>query len=273
MFGTPVHAAAYFIGGTWYYFSIDFQALIKKLTGKDLNDGTSVQTEQKIGAADTLCLNPQTFQLSPGKGPGSTALGSSTDITDADLTKGDRTKSTFTKTAVTDNLVPEYLRLSSICKNAPGASQWYQVYWQDRNCNKGADASAPVCYSQPTYAYLDPNTNKLTYLTGGEVVDNGTAQPGCIDPNTGSDLSCKYPSWTFIYLPTAFAAHAWLHNDTTLVNYADIYVSCQFSINNDPDAAFPGKPYSINNPPSGGWGSSLATYDCLSVTQDQYNQY
>jgi len=77
MLAGPAHAAAYFIGGKWYYFSLNFEALIAKVSGKDLKDVTFVGAEVKITSADTACSNPQTKAISPGQGPQGTLLGTS----------------------------------------------------------------------------------------------------------------------------------------------------------------------------------------------------
>jgi len=261
LFGTPAHATAYFIGGKWYYFSLDFQALIAKITGKDLNDGTSVQTQVVILTADSICLNPQSHNVNPGKGPKGVAYGQSPNLTDGDvLDKNDRQKrNIFTTTAVTADLVAEGDRLRQdlgLCKDAPGASSWVQLYWQDRECNKGALPLAdPVCYKD--YAYF-PDGVTLTYLSGSNA---GTAVPTPTD-------------WTFVYLPTTFAFKGNLYNSTSQTPYATIYGQCQFSTNNDPAANQPGQPYSISNPPVDGWAASPpASYDCVSITAAQYNQY
>ena len=87
MVSAPAHAAAYFIGGKWYYFSLNFEALIAKVTGKDLKTGTYVGAEVKILNSNVQCVNPQGHLLDPGLGPKGTAYGSSPNVKDDDLTK------------------------------------------------------------------------------------------------------------------------------------------------------------------------------------------
>jgi hypothetical protein len=251
------HAGAYFIAGTWYFFSLDFEALIKKVTGKDIKDGTYVGAEVKITNADTVCSNPQSHLINPGQGPEGTLYGTSPNINDDNLTKDERYKgNVFQTTAKILDLVPEEDRLnppSGTCKDAPGVSSWQPLFWLDRNCDKGkaaADLQYPVCYKD--YAAFVDGT--LTYVTG--------AYAG--DPVEYHDTSLS--DWTYAYLPTAFKFVAYLESSTTGA-YSQIYGSCQFPLN-----PANGEPYSISNPPAGGWAASPPVYyECQEITADQYN--
>jgi hypothetical protein len=59
MVAAPANAAAYFIGGRWYYFSLDFEADLAKITGKDIKIGTYVGANVKILESNVQCANPQ----------------------------------------------------------------------------------------------------------------------------------------------------------------------------------------------------------------------
>ncbi len=254
----PAHAAAYLIGGKWYYFSLNFETLIAKVTGKDLKDGTFVGAEVKITSADTACSNPQTHVIDPGQGPAGTLYGTSPSINDGDLVKDDRVKgNVYQTTATIIDLVPEAERLyppAGTCKDAPGASQWFPLFWQDRNCDKGKaaqDLVPPICYKDYATAAYDANGTfvSLTYVTGDYA---GTTVQ---DPQ----------NWTYAYLPTAFKFRADLDSGTS-EPYSSIYGSCRFPLN-----PANGEPYSITNPPAGGWAALPAVYyDCIVITADQY---
>ena len=73
----PAQAAAYLIGGKWYFFSLDFEASLAKVTGRDLKDGTNLFADVKIDTSNTQCANPQGQLINPGQGPKSTASGTS----------------------------------------------------------------------------------------------------------------------------------------------------------------------------------------------------
>jgi len=241
------------IGGQWVYLSLDFTALIEKLTGKDINDGTFVGATVKILTADTLCANPQTKLTNPGQGPKSIASGTSPNINDGNLTKDDRVKGTvFTTTAVISDVVPAATRLNppeGTCKSSPGVGDWQPLYWQDRSCNKGTITGYQTnCYQD--YAGFVNGT--LTYINGAFAGYPVTINSALAD-------------WTYIYLPTSFKFKATLNNSTTGSAYSDIYGTCQFPLN-----PANGEAYSITNPPAGGWGSAVG-YECVEITADQYN--
>ena len=249
----PAHAGSYIIGGKVYYFSLNIEALIAKVTGKDLKDGTYIGAEVKITNADTACSNPQTHVINPGQGPAGTVSGTSPNINDGNLVKNDKvTGNVYQTTATIIDLVPAEQRLNppaGICKETPGVAQWYPLFWQDKNCNKGAITNfGTTCYSD--YAASD-GYGGLTYVTG-----NFAGQP--VTYNT------SLADWTYIYLPTALKFKADLINSTTGV-VSSIYGSCRFPLN-----PANGEPYSITNPPVGGWAAAPTYYECVAITADLY---
>ncbi len=257
MLAGPAHAAAYFIGGKWYYFSLNFEALIAKVTGKDLKDGTFVSAVVNITSADTACSNPQTKVINPGTGPQGTLILETPNIKDDNFVKKDRAQGNiFQTTASTDELVPEDQRLNPpdrICKDAPGASQWFPLFWQDKNCEKGeaaADLALPICYKDYA-AFVD---GFLTYVTGdlaGSAVTTNTL----------------LTDWTYVYLPTEFKFEAEINTGESA--YSQIYGLCRFPLNTENDK---GEPYSITNPPERGWAALPAVYyDCIPITADEYH--
>jgi hypothetical protein len=254
MLAGPAHAGSYFYAGKWYYYSLNFEALIAKVTGKDLKDGTFVGAEVKITSPDTACSNPQTKVINPGKGPEGTVSGTSPNIDDDDLVKKDRVQGNiFQTTASILDLVPEDERLNppaGVCKDAPGASEWLPLFWQDRNCDKGKaaqDLQFPICYKDYA-AFVD---GFLTYVTGdfeGSRVTTNTSEA----------------DWTYVYLPTAFKFKAEINTGTSV--YSQIYGSCRFPLN-----PANGEPYSITNPPADGWAALPPVYyDCIVITADEY---
>lgn len=264
----PAHATAYFIAGQWYYFSLDFEALIAKITGKDLKLGTYVGASVTILSADTECANPQSKLVNPGQGPaGQTITGISPNLTSDDLTKSDNKVygNTYTTTATVLDLVDPSLRLNppqDLCKNPPGAASWVPLFWQDRNCSKGLppeQLTDPVCYKEVAiFVYNSDGTRTLTYATGAL---SGTPVAA------GSDCSPDNPycDWTFVYLPTGFKFTATLQNSTTGA-YSYLYGQCQFPANNETGANDPGAPYSISNPPVNGWAAAPPVYyDCAAI--------
>jgi hypothetical protein len=252
MLSVPSHAGAVKVGGTWYYFSLDFETLIKSLTGKDVKDGTFVGAEVKITSADSACANPQ-GKVIAGEGPGTTVSGTSPNVNDNNLVKDDRVKgNVYQTTATILNIVPEDQRLNppaGICKDAPGTSAWAPLFWQDRNCNKGSITGfQTTCYAD--FAVFTDGT--LTYITG-----DSTGQPVTI--NT------PLADWTYVYLPTTFKFKATLNNTATAEQYDEQYGSCRFPLN-----PANGEPYSIANPPAGGWAAAPISYECVAITADQY---
>jgi hypothetical protein len=257
----PANAAAYFIGGKWYYFSLNFEALLAKITGKDLKTGTYVGAEVKILDSDVRCANPQGHFIDPGQGPLGTAYGTSPSVDADDLTRtGNKvTGNIYTTTASVVELVPEGQRLNppaDLCKNPPGNATWQPVYWQDRNCSKGlpvGQLTDPVCYRD-----LAVKVNgALVYITG---------------PYTGALVSSvdNEANWTFTYLPTAFKFRADLINSAA-GTYDSLYGSCQFPPNNEAGAAMPGAPYSLSNPPVNGWAADPPVgFDCVQIPAEQY---
>ncbi|MEO6624037.1 MAG: hypothetical protein ABIN37_04305 [Burkholderiaceae bacterium] len=225
MVSAPANAAAYFIGGKWYFFSLDFEAAIAKMTGKDLKTGTYVKADVNIVASDVLCVNPQTKFLTPGKGPQVRASGLSPSVKDADLTKDERyPRNTFITTAVVELSPPA----AEICKTTTAQGSWKAAYWQNKACNKGADqvVGRAACYSDLAVKEGD----NLVYVT------NGNPVPNQLD-------------WTIVYLPTNFEFTATLVNNVSGA-YDVENGACQFGLNNENSL---GLPYGISNPPVDGW--------------------
>lgn len=243
---------AHLIGGKIYWYSINFEELIKKITGSDLKAGTFVSAELKILSADSACSNPQTHVINPGQGPKGTAFGSSPQVNDDNLVRSDKVLgNVYQTTASVINLVPDDMRLNppaGICKDAPGASQWQVLFWQDRNCDKGkapGDLLDPICYKE--FAAFGSD-GFLRFVTG---------------PFAGSVVANKF-DWTFVYLPTLFKFKVDL-----IVGPGSVetnYGSCQFPLNPSN-----GQPYGITNPPAGGWAAlPRVEYTCVPIPSGQY---
>ena len=257
MVSAPASAAAYFIGGKWYYFSLDFEALLAKITGNDLKTGTYVGAEVKILSSNVQCANPQGQLIDPGQGPQGVAYGTSPTVNANDLTRtGNKVQgNVYTTTAQVIDLVPPEQRLNppyNLCKNPPGTASWQPVYWQDRNCSKGlpvGQLADPVCYKDLAVK----ENGVLTYITG---------------PSAGTQVFDE-SGWTFIYLPTVFKFKADLKSGTS--TYDTLYGSCKFPLNNEVGAVSPGQPYSLSNPPVNGWAASPAVgFDCAAIPSSQY---
>ena len=122
-------------------------------------------------------------------------------------------------------------------------AQWLPTYWRYKEgyCNRGTTPSAlPACYADRAVKI----NGVLTYVTGGAVPDP--------------------VAWTFVFLPTAFSYEA-----TVQIGVEDPSApaesttgTCNFPPNNESGAPFPGQPYSLSNPPSGGWAASPVSYVC-----------
>lgn len=258
MVSAPASAAAYFIGGKWYYFSLNFEALLAKITGKDLKTGTYVGAEVKILNSNVQCANPQGQFIDPGEGPKGIAYGTSPSVDGDDLTRAGNkvTGNVYTTTASVINLVPEAQRLNppaDLCKNPPGTASWQPVYWQDRNCSKGlppAELTNPVCYRDLAVK----NNGVLVYATGPSA---GVPVPNAAD-------------WTFMYLPTVFKFKATLVNSAS-GEYDVLHGSCQFPANLESGATNHGQPYSLDNPPVNGWAAwPPVGFDCVEIPAQQY---
>lgn len=264
MLAGPAHSAAYFIGGKWYYFSLNLEALIAKVTGKDLKDGTFVSAEVMITSADTACSNPQAKVINPGNGPQGTLYVESPNITDENLLKKDRVQGNiYQTTASTVELVPEDQRLNppdGICKDAEGVSQWFPLFWldgKDESCDKNKPAEdlvAPICYkdyAMGTAYDADGKVTELTYV-------NGDYKGLPVTTNT------LLTDWTYVYLPTEFKFKAAISTGGS--EYGEMYGLCRFPLN-----PANGEPYGITNPPAGGWAASPAVYyDCIPITAAEY---
>ena len=249
MVSAPASAAAYFIGGKWYFFSLNFDSLLAKISGGDLRAGTTVKADVEVLASNVQCSNPQGKVIS-GVGPkGGAYQGTSPIVTANNLTKTDNkvTGNIYQTTTTVDiNTVRDADGLG-LCKDAPGTSAWQPLYWQDRNCDKNkavGDLMDPICYKERATKV----NGALTYLTGplkGQLVGN----PG---------------EWTFVYLPTAFKFKATLNVGSATPDFE--YGSCTFPLNVEPNAASYGQPYSINNPPVNGWAASPGVgYNCVAI--------
>lgn len=272
---SPSHAGSYFYNGKWYYYSLNLEALIAKVTGKDIKDGTFVSAVVTINTADSLCSNPQSHVVLPGKGPKGIVSGSSGNIKDGDLVKKDRFAGNIYQTTATIlDLVSEQQRLnpptidgiSQICKDAPGASQWFPLFWQDRHCNREGfpiDSNQPFCYVD----YAAFKDGILVYVTGvspGNEVPACSPQDECIStyPNKPPFYN-KYYNWTFVYLPTTFTfiAQVLTKTSTGETTNDEISGSCKFTLN-----PLNSQPYSITNPPPNGWAKLVngehVFYDC-----------
>jgi hypothetical protein len=260
------YKSTHIILGKAYYYSLNINALITALTGRDIKDGTQLKAEVKILSSETACLNPQSHIINPGEGPKGNISLISDPLNSSNLVKSDRTKSTFSTTATGDLVLTEALRLTSICKDSPGTSQWYQLYWQDRNCKKGDPITANnTCYTE--FARFDGAILKY--------VDTGLPVPDCLldatNSNCGSPYN-KYHNWTFVFLPSVFAMKAYVQIAGGTEPDSDFYWSCQFKPNNEAGANNPGAPYSFNNPPVNGWaGVPAAEYACTPITKVQYD--
>jgi hypothetical protein len=258
MVSAPANAAAYFIGGKWYYFSLDFQADLAKITGKDLRTGTSVNADVHISEAGIACVNPQGNFIEPGNGPKATLSGFSPPVSDQDLlTREDnKVKGNIYRTTAIVKLPKD--PTVNPCKTSNGVASWKPLYWQNDHCDKAVPANQlgstgnAVCYRELAAKNSD---GALVYVTG---------------PLTNSFVGNPL-DWTFLYLPTKFKTKETLSNFDAGV-YDTLYESCTFPINNEPLAAFPGTPYSLNNPPVDGWAATPPVYySCGPITESEFN--
>jgi len=254
------YPSTHIIFGQAYYYSINFDLLFKKITGKNLKEGTFAGATVKIGNADSACSNPQLKLIAPGVGPKGIVSGTSPSVDDGDLVKDDRYKGNIYQTTTTIlELVPEGERLSppeGLCKTTSGNGDWETLFWQDRECDKGKapeDLTDPVCYKE--FAGFD-SEGTLRFVTG---------------PGAGNLVIGK-ENWTYVYLPTGFAFKIDLNFGETVDE--SIYGICNFVQNTEVGAAKPGEPYSITNPPVNGWAAQpAAPYNCEPITLDQFNSY
>ena len=236
----PASAAAFLIGGKWYFFSLDYDATLKKVTGRELNDGLTVTSNVTITGSQTLCGNPQGNVINPGVGPtlSTTATSDPVDPTDpTQVDKADRSKSTFKKTVQ----VPlEPLLPSNACVSPANSAngQWTVLYWQNKLCNRGTD---PTTYEYTNMCYSDFAYKKdgvLYYAGSGDEVGDETG-------------------WTFVYLPTNFYYKSIVN--VNLIPTSAVEGNCKFANNTN------GQPYSLSNPPVGGWASARTLYTCTEV--------
>ncbi len=274
MVSAPASAAAYFIGGKWYYFSIDFEADLAKVTGKDVKDGTRVQVAAKITNSNVQCGNPQ-GQLISGVGPTGTVTGTSKFVDPADqvLIRDNRVKgNVYKSTTQVTKLVANGLKPDFGCENSAGNGNFVPVYWRYLNCNKGGITGFPeACYQERAVATsFDTNgvATALMYSTG----------PRWREAITGDDIN----NWTYVYLPTAFNYRATIEVLTDATTTPPTYTtttepdgrqfgSCSFPANNEPGAAYYGQTYSLNNPPVNGWAATPIDFTCGPITETDYN--
>lgn len=257
MVSAPANAAAYFIGGKWYFFSLNFDSLLAKVSGGDLRAGTTVQANVEILGSNVECSNPQGKTIG-GVGPKGVAYqGTSEPVTADNLTKTDnKVKGNVYQTTTTIDINTERNADNlGLCKDAPGNSAWQPLYWQDMSCDKNkpvGDLADPVCYKERAVKV----DGILTYLTG--------PLKGQIVGNTQNDSANNVGYWTFVYLPTAFKFKAALNVGSTTPDFE--YGSCTFPLNVELNAANPGQPYSISNPPVNGWAASPGVgYNCVAI--------
>lgn len=239
MVSAPANAAAYLIGGKWYFFSLDYDATLKKVTGRELNDGLTVTSNVTITGSQILCGNPQGNVINPGVGPTLSTTATSAPV-DAftDVVKSDRSKSTFKKTVQVPLNPQDPVGACVSPANSPNG-QWKLLYWQKDFCNRGTD---PTQYEFPTMCYAD-----LAYKDdNGQLVYTGSGNP-----------VINVDGWAFVYLPTNFDYKSIVNVDgipTTAVKG-----NCKFANNTN------GQPYSLSNPPAGGWASARTLYTCTEV--------
>jgi hypothetical protein len=243
---SAVNAQTLRIGGA-YYNTLDVTTIIEKLTGRDIKDGAFVSADVSVTSSQTRCINPQ-LKVVDGNGPKPTGSGTSTPITSEDETvvKGDRVKSRFVKQVPIDLSLgnPE----ADYCKEpgeSPSVTKWYQVYWRDEGCLKsGETGTLPYCYAD--YAYIDPADGVMKYLDGAPVPDRS--------------------NWTFVFLPLRFAVYGVLEAEVTSEELDYVYAACEIGIN-----PANGLPYSLSNPPDGGWAgpdiTKRAAYNCYETDE------
>ena len=233
MVAAPASAAAYLIGGKWYFFSLDYDATLKKVTGKELNAGLTVTSDVLVTGSQILCGNPQGNRVDPGNGPtlSTSATSDPLDPT-VDVVKSDRSKSTFKKLVQVD-LNPA---IAGIPCDSPANSlngEWKLLYWQNTLCDRGAETQYGVmCYSDFAYKKDD---GYLYYTGSGNAVGNESG-------------------WTFVYLPTGFDYVSTVNVDG--IATSAVKGTCTFANNTN------GKPYSLKNPPLDGWANARTLYAC-----------
>ena len=254
----PAQAAAYLIGGKWYFFSLDFEASLAKVTGRDLKDGTNLFADVKIDTSNTQCANPQGQLINPGQGPKSTASGTSANVTDADLTRtGNKVTGNVYKTTAKVELPKDPPLEANPCKDANGVSEWTPTYWQFANCSRGTatnpiPSGLPVCYTERARKV----NGTLIYATG---------------PLAGTPISAtEAVNWTYVYLPTEFRYRAVVQIGG-VETPSEEFGACNFPANNESGARQQGLPYSLDNPPVNGWAAyPPVTYVCTAIPESSY---
>ena len=242
MVSAPASAAAYLIGGKWYFFSLDYDATLKKVTGKELNAVITVTSDVGITLSQVQCGNPQGHLLDPGEGPQLSGTGTSPPVGINDVEKSDRSKSTFKKTVQVELPLPPGVNPCDSPANSINGD-WQTLYWQKSTCDRGIETATGVkCYSD--LAYRNANDfNNLYYVTG--------SLKGTRVGNNGD--------WTFVYLPTAFSYTSTVKVGGTPTSF--VTGQCSFGNNNDPGADNT-QPYSLKNPPIAGWANARTLYEC-----------
>lgn len=233
MVSVPASAAAYLIGGKWYYFSLDYDATLKKVTGKELKSGLQVKSDATVLESQIQCGNPQGSLINPGQGPQLSVGTVSDPLSEANVDKSDRSKSTFLKT-VKVQLPPDGVNTCESPANSPNG-EWKPLYWKKDGCARG-DEIGESCYSAYAYKKAD---GSMYYVSG---------------PLDGQQIS-DTGNWTFVYLPTKFG-----YVSTVLVGgepTVGVKGTCSFAAN-----PLNGEPYSLTNPPFGGWAKVKTPYVC-----------
>ncbi|MFO1193805.1 MAG: hypothetical protein U1F00_16800 [Rhodoferax sp.] len=251
MVAAPAHAAAYYIGGKWYYFSLDFEATLAKVTGKELNDGTTVNATVTVTKSEVQCVNPQGQLVDPGQGPSATLTASSDTVTDADAVDLSRTANKVTGNTYKKKLAVPLPQIAATnpCKTSSGVGEWKPTYWKFDNCLRGVSDTTPnACYADRAY-FVD---GQLTYLNG---------VPVAMDNPAGATDAERWSSWTLVYLP---AEYSYLGTITTggVDSKEAAKGVCTFGLNTESGAKFSGQPYSLSNPPVLGWAFAPVPYQC-----------
>jgi len=274
----PASADAFFFDGVWYFFTLNFEGKIAKLTGADINDGTIVETKSFVLGSQVACVNPQTKVINPGEGPYVGVSGVSEPVGESDaINKSQRQKrNEFTKTATSILArqggviggLPFLPNQDQLCKNVGGNGNWIPVYWQDKNCKK-----LGVPYPDP-----DVSTNDICYSDLVTKVGESPTGPvyQYISSSTqaiGSTFTDTANNWTYVFLPILIAGRANLQTggEDTVSSYK--YYKCSLELNTDSNAAFPGQPHSLTNPPAQGWASKHVKYSiCYPFTEQEFNK-
>lgn len=265
--------------------------LVKYLTGKDIKDDSKAKATVLDLGSHSFCGNPTLHLINPGEGPSGIGLEDlqSPPITDDNIAKGDRQKKNQFEVLATGGIIPAEYRLRDdlgLCKQSNG-TQWNPLFWKDDNCNKGfspTDSTSPnTCYG--AYHYTFPGYRALAGWINDTltlVPSNTPVTPECKrvpDGNGGYTYTLPGCSdWAFVLFLDTFALDAYVETAGQVDPYSHSYFLCTARPNNEPNAAFPGEPYSLNNPPAEGWGYLLPEdgsghYKCDPITPEEWQAY